>query len=77
MSEDKQMSVESCLYVLSILHHQYLLIIYILHNCRNICCVPVCVKYNQCLPRKETEHWFEDVCPALELEKSGKGRISR
>lgn len=51
--EYKQTSIESCLYLLSVLCHQHLLIIYILHNCRSICHVPVYVKYNQSPPSKK------------------------
>lgn len=57
MSENKQTSIECCLYLLSILWYQHLLITCILHNCRTICHVPVCVKYNQPpLRKKKIEH---------------------
>lgn len=51
--------LESCLYLLSLLCHQHVLIIYILHNCRSIsCCISVGMKYNQSPPSKEETGHF-------------------
>lgn len=58
MSEDKEASTESCLYLPSILCHQHVLIIYILHNCRSICCVSVGMKYKHSPPSKEETGHF-------------------